>query len=311
MYVLSAGNSGRLALREEEMAVFCVELHDVKRRFDLPFQLDSVGFIENHPYQSVAIKGVLELCIRLSSTAHASREIFGNQRYTVRYPNAALKVPDILHAFTVDHPRDAVYFKYNPSLVGKMRKAGLIEPPYCWDLHMNPEINLILRETRGLMSEVRKYGVADRLDMLAMRLFEEVLLQRGAPLHQDSEYMDAKIQKIASHFQLNFCRGIDLDALIREHGMSRRNFFRHWKRCFNITPAGYIWNLKLAEGARLLRDTGIPIWKISETLQFKNPSYFCMIFRERFGLTPLQFRKVKSQNILDEKYSDLHSRRGH
>ena len=51
------------------MPVSCVDLSKVKRRFHLPFPLESVGIIENHPYMSVVVKGKLELCVRLSSDA--------------------------------------------------------------------------------------------------------------------------------------------------------------------------------------------------------------------------------------------------
>ncbi|MGN0871446.1 MAG: hypothetical protein ACI4UV_09685, partial [Victivallales bacterium] len=94
------------------MPVSCVDLSKVKRRFHLPFPLESVGIIENHPYMSVVVKGKLELCVRLSSDAEQSREWFDDTCYTVRYPNVALKVPNVTHSFIVDHPRDAFYFKF-------------------------------------------------------------------------------------------------------------------------------------------------------------------------------------------------------
>ena len=74
------------------MPVSCVDLSKVKRRFHLPFPLESVGIIENHPYMSVVVKGKLELCVRLSADAEQSREWFDDTCYTVRYPNVALKV---------------------------------------------------------------------------------------------------------------------------------------------------------------------------------------------------------------------------
>lgn len=100
------------------MPVSCVDLSKVKRRFHLPFPLESVGIIENHPYMSVVVKGKLELCVRVSSDAEQSREWFDDTCYTVRYPNVALKVPDVTHSFTVDHP--GTHFTSNSILRRRM-----------------------------------------------------------------------------------------------------------------------------------------------------------------------------------------------
>lgn len=69
-----------------------------------------------------------------------------------------------------------------------------------------------------------------------MCLFEELLLMRDST-PQEMEYMDARIQRIASCFQLNFCREINLDEIAGRYGFSRRNFYRCWKRCFPMSPA--------------------------------------------------------------------------
>lgn len=272
------------------MPVNYVNLKKIPRKFHILFPLESIGIIENHPYQTSVEKGKLELCIRLSSTSETAYEKFNGQGYTVRYPNVALKQPDVVHEFTVTHPRDAIYFQYDPALAGAMRKAGLLDGPCCWEFRMTPEINLLLREAREWMLHTREFGAADRLDMLAMQLFEGLLLARDiAP--EDTEYMDAKIHRIAAYFQLNFPHEIDLDELLHRNGISRRNFFRCWRKNFPAAPAEYLRELRFREAARLLRDTRMPVRSIATVSGFKNTGYFCALFKDRFGNTPLRYRK--------------------
>lgn len=277
---------------EEARNIYSVRLKDVRRRFSLPFPLESIGFIEGHNYASVAIRGKLELCIRLSSTAEVARDQLDDTVYVNRFPNICLKVPEALHTFTVDRPRDVVYFKYDPSLADAMKNAGLLTPPYCWEFKMKPEYANMLREVRELVKHSQEYGAADRLDLLAMRLFEEFLFLRDKKEHTD--YMDAKMQRIASYFQLNFLEEIDFTEAARKNGLSRRNFFRCWNRFFRQTPAVYIQQLKLNEACRLLHETNMPVREITSLLRFKNSSYFCLLFKEHYGITPLQFRKKRS-----------------
>lgn len=277
---------------EEMKRVNNVWLKDIRRRFRLPFPLESVGFIEGHCYASVAIRGKLELCIRLSSTSEFARDQLDGTVYVNRFPNICLKLPEALHTFTVDGPRDAIYFKYDPSLADAMKAAGFLTLPHCWEFKMKPEYSRILREVRELMAHSQEYGVADRLDLLAMQLFEELLFQRDRK--EQTDYMDAKMQRIASFFQLNFLEEIDFDGIAQKNGLSRRNFFHSWHRSFKLTPAAYIQQLKLNEARRLLHETNMPVWEITNLLRFRNSSYFCLLFKEHYGVTPLQFRKARS-----------------
>jgi len=273
----------------EESKIYSVWLKDAHRQFHLPFPLESIGFIEGHPYASVAIRGKLELCIRLSSAAEFAKDKLNDTVYVNRFPNICIKLPEILHTFTVDRPRDAVYFKYAPEFADAMKASGLLAEPYCRELKMRPEISNMLREIRTLMEHSQEAGTADRLDLLALRLLQEIQLTRKSA--ENDVAGNAKIQKIASGFQMNFLKEIDFGEIAARNGLSLRNFFRLWGETFPLTPAAYIQQLKLNEACRLLQETNEPVWEITAKLRFRNSSYFCRIFRKRYGVTPLQYRK--------------------
>ena len=52
---------------------------------------------------------------------------------------------------------------------------------------MTPQVNRMLREMRDLMVRSTEPGIADRMDLLAMCLFEELLLMRDST-PQEMEY---------------------------------------------------------------------------------------------------------------------------
>lgn len=275
------------------MEITSVQLTSTKRRFNLPFPLQSLGFIDSHPATAdTVVYGKLELCIRLSSNSEFSYDRFNNLEYICRYPNVCIKNPDMIHHIRVEAPRDAFYFKYDPALGDAVKQAGLSGEPYCWHFTMTPEINLILREVRKLLPHSQEPGVADQLDMYALSLWQKLILMRE---EQDfrPDYNEAIIRRIASFIQLNFMNEFDLDELLVRHGLSRRNFFRHWQKSFLASPAAYLRQLRLNESCRLLEETNLSVEAIAECLHLSSASYFCLVFKQRFDLTPHQYRKMK------------------
>jgi len=275
---------------DDQIRHLWLRLEGMRRNFGLPFPLEELGFIDNHPREAFSGKGVLELCLRLGSTAEYAVDRFGDDYYRCRFPHVCLKVPEFLHETVVEQPRDAVYFRYHSGLSEAMRRAGFLEKPFCWEFQMTPAVTGLLREARELMEHSFEFGVADRLDLLAMRLFEELLIMRNSGT-QSETYMDVRIQRIASYLRLHFTEEIDLDDLLRRNGLSRRNFFRFWNRSFDQPPAAFLRELKLEEGRRLLLSTDLPVLRISARLGFGNSNYFCRLFRECYGTTPQRYRK--------------------
>lgn len=56
------------------------------------------------------------------------------------------------------------------------------------------------------------------------------------------------------------------------------------------TPRHLLCNLKLQAAARLLADPGIRIKEIRARVGIADASHFCRDFRDRYGMTPTEFR---------------------
>ncbi len=273
-----------------EGEIISVWLKDVPRRFRLPYPLESIGFIKGHPPASVSLRGKLELCLRLASPAEFARDAMDGVPYVSRYPHFCIKLPEVLHTFSVEQSRDAVYFKYAPELAGVMKEAGLLPEAGCREFEMRPEIANLLREVQGLMPHSQEFGVADRLDLLALRLIQALYL--SGETAGEGTAGNAAIRRIASYFQLHFLEEIDFEEVAAANGLSLRNFFRLWGEAFPEAPAAYLRRLKLNEACRLLQETNAPVWEITARLRFRNSSYFSRLFRENCGVPPLQYRRA-------------------
>lgn len=262
-----------------------IKLKRLHREYNTAFPISEAGFIFDHTPKTTQGDKTLELCLRLTSETKYSDDVIGDTRYRLRFPNVFLKVPGVWRQINVRERRSAVFFKYEPELKDAMEKAGLLTPPYAWEIRLTPTISSILKEAEQLIPRLYERGTADRFDLLAIRLFHEVLLYRDNH-RTEAENSDESIRQIAAYIHSHFLEEIDWDDLLKNSGLSRRNFFRRWNELFTATPAASIRNLKLEYARNLLAESDIPIWELAKLLHFSNANYFCMLFKKQYGISP-------------------------
>lgn len=71
---------------------------------------------------------------------------------------------------------------------------------------------------------------------------------------------------------------------------------KHFKEELGINIGAYIVRCKLEDAKGLLTYSDKSLTEISNYLCFSSQSYFQNVFKKKYGLTPLQYRK-KTQHI--------------
>lgn len=85
---------------------------------------------------------------------------------------------------------------------------------------------------------------------------------------------------------------LSLDELADSFGISKYYFIRLFKRYSDYTPMEYFQRVKLQKACTLLTDSNLSIKKISEFLGYANQYYFSKAFKDMFGLSPSEFKKL-------------------
>jgi len=78
--------------------------------------------------------------------------------------------------------------------------------------------------------------------------------------------------------------------------MSRYNLFRKTKTLFDKSPIELIKGRRLNESRRLLQNSKMSVAHVGYSVGFSDPSYFHRAFKDRFGMTPTQWRKFRDGN---------------
>jgi AraC-like DNA-binding protein len=104
--------------------------------------------------------------------------------------------------------------------------------------------------------------------------------------------MDQSLMRNVEQFVLqNMSRGqISLDDMAAAMGMGRVPFFHKIRSITAKTPAEVVRELRLKHACHLLVNTNINMSELAINVGFMTAENFINIFKEKFGMTPLEYR---------------------
>lgn len=155
--------------------------------------------------------------------------------------------------------------------------------PLC--LNKQKIITEILSDTQtGLLK--RLFLEAKVLELIALQLNAE---QTKKPLPNDN-----LVKKI---YQAQFIISSDLSIqysipqLARQIGVNDNLLKKEFKRVFNQTIFEYATSCRMEAAKKLLLDSKMPIYEISELVGYKNSTHFSAAFKKNEAITPNKYRK--------------------
>lgn len=111
--------------------------------------------------------------------------------------------------------------------------------------------------------------------------------------HGSSHKSEEQIKIITNYISEHYSYKITLEDLARIVKLSTYHMAHIFKQYTGISPNKYINEHRLAIAANRLLNEDVPILNIALECGFNNISYFNRAFKNKFGLTPNEFRKVK------------------
>ena len=107
-----------------------------------------------------------------------------------------------------------------------------------------------------------------------------------------AEAMDRQLLKnIEQYVMQNMSRGqISLEELANVMGMGRVPFFHKVRDLTGKTPAELVRDLRLKHACILLKRTNINMSELATNVGFMTAENFIKVFKEKFGLSPLEYR---------------------
>jgi len=103
-------------------------------------------------------------------------------------------------------------------------------------------------------------------------------------------FEDKRIYIIQQFFDENFHYKVKAEDLAGNLHISKRQLDRILKQLFNMSFMQKLMETRIEVSKDILKNTNLPIWKISEQVGYESVNGFCSAFRKVTGLTPSEYR---------------------
>ena len=104
---------------------------------------------------------------------------------------------------------------------------------------------------------------------------------------------DAKLAKSIRFVRENACKGIDVNAIAKAAGMSRRSLEKKFVEQIGRTPLEEVQEIRFRRMRQLLLETDYVLPQIAELTGFQYQEYMVRFFKKRAGMPPGEFRRKK------------------
>lgn len=126
----------------------------------------------------------------------------------------------------------------------------------------------------------------------ASQIFFELILSLYPCVHIENPSYSKDAGILKDYLDKNNMNKVVLKDLCDQIYHSPSQTIRIFKKAFGITPYQYLMNQKLELAKLILLNTNKSIKEISLDLNFYDEHYFSNFFKEKIGISPLNFRKI-------------------
>ncbi len=256
--------------------------------------------LDTHFHNEVEYICVLEGCIEYT---------INGAPYTLRKGDCAFTNSNVLHSsrsigktpavtqvvlfpltFLSDNLSDTITQKYIQPVAGKDLLGTLID---------RTETGLSIMSTIEELSkqDCSCFGyelcVASLIYMLWKHTVTYLCEEDSLRFEGKAEYHNSEIAKnMLNYIHAHFAEQIVIPDIANAICSSTSECFRCFKQFTGQTPVDYIQNYRLKQAEKLLLDSKYSITEIGYQCGFYSSSYFSKLFKERFRMTPREYRKM-------------------
>jgi LacI family transcriptional regulator len=104
---------------------------------------------------------------------------------------------------------------------------------------------------------------------------------------------DTHVAKAVRFIREGACKGICVDDVVRDSGLSRRLLENRFKKALQRSPHEEITRIQLLRVKELLAHTDLPLAEIADRTGFRYVEYLSAVFKQKVGVPPGRYRNER------------------
>ncbi len=153
----------------------------------------------------------------------------------------------------------------------------------------NPKIRLLLEKLVSV-NKTKSIGAEFLSSKLLVDLLTEILFTAGAVISPQANapaFINTALKDIDAHFS----QDLSLDYFAKKLIVSKFHFAKEFKKYTGFSPMEYVIGARINSAKQLLQHSDLSVAQIAQTVGFHSACHFINIFKQKTGVTPLQFKK--------------------
>ena len=220
--------------------------------------------------------------------------LINGREYVCDPGDVLLLAPNTILSVRCDEPADQYYCHFTMKVQNEHELTGVFEE------HRLPQtckgLAAVYRELFSREEQTEYFDTA--AVRMIFKLFIIELLRENPNCKisfgsASKQEMPADLFDILYYIQDHLTESLTVESIAERAGFHPSYFSRYFKRYMGITPVRYINEHKMDLAKHFVSTTDKPIKEIAALLGYPDQFMFSKKFRERFGVSPTEFRKIK------------------
>ena len=114
-----------------------------------------------------------------------------------------------------------------------------------------------------------------------------------------------RIKTVLLYLQEHYRENITVTDAAAQIDLSETHFMRFFKQTMSVSFVTYLKNYRLTKAEEMLHTTDASILDIAQDNGFQNVSYFIREFKNKYGETPLKYRRQRLYLYTLQDASDI------
>lgn len=162
--------------------------------------------------------------------------------------------------------------------------------------NLNASIKSLLKELGLLLKSNCLQKNARVTSLLTCIILELIESNTNAVSDNDETFTYDYINHL-EHILNNVCnKDVSLEYVAEQLSLSTKQVSRIIRKNYHATFTEVVNEKKLSAACLLLKNTDFSMSKIMELVNIKTENYFYTLFKKRYGMSPLKYRKLNSEN---------------